>query len=518
MSTENGTNTLIQPPAGLLTQVTNPQTNQPDYAFPLQTNAWLKMQGVVTQALAFQLNSAGFEDLYGTFNDEGSVETALSILGQINTTAAKYGDPQTLISSLRAFQKSDTPPSTIYAHAVWLAAQTQLAAQQIESLLNVGLTDIGKDETDPTQRLQDLTALLIGVGGVNSYAAMLQGYISGLGATITFTAAGSNGDTVTINGVVITLVTSGPTGNEILIGDSAVATAINLYTFLTAQNAPPALEVANYSVSASAPADGPTVGVVTIFNSSSIAGNSFTLATSSTAITLSGATLGEDTGFLGAVSDFYDELNPQLTGQSNSLQWYLNQSSNIYTDAQNAVSSDEQQIDQLNDQIKQLNEEYIGFTVAASVSPVLLLFPFFGIFLAIADATTFAVLASKVKDQLNDLSTSLNSATGDEQKKSALVAQLGGFNKVAGNVETDGQDFLNAISKLLSGWAEFSNQITTRLSALTPEDLEDWSKFMDEIHFQTALDGWKLIEAKAEAFFQTGFVQFSTDTSSWLSV
>jgi hypothetical protein len=258
--------------------------------------------------------------------------------------------------------------------------------------------------------------------------------------------------------------------------------------------------------------------VVTIFNSSSIAGNSFTLATSSTAITLSGATLGEDTGFLGAVSDFYDELNPQLTGQSNSLQWYLNQSSNIYTDAQNAVSSDEQQIDQLNDQIKQLNEEYIGFTVAASVSPVLLLFPFFGIFLAIADATTFAVLASKVKDQLNDLSTSLNSATGDEQKKSALVAQLGGFNKVAGNVETDGQDFLNAISKLLSGWAEFSNQITTRLSALTPEDLEDWSKFMDEIHFQTALDGWKLIEAKAEAFFQTGFVQFSTDTSSWLSV
>ena len=53
------------------------------------------MQDVVTKALAFPLSSANFEDLYGTLRDEGSLETAISILGQINTTAAKYGDPQT---------------------------------------------------------------------------------------------------------------------------------------------------------------------------------------------------------------------------------------------------------------------------------------------------------------------------------------------------------------------------------------------------------------------------------------
>ena len=115
------------------------------YAFPLQTTAWLKMQDVVTKALAFPLSSANFEDLYGTFSDEGSLETAISILGQINTTAAKYGDPQTLISSLPDFAHSVTPPSSIYGHAVWLAAQTQLAAQQIGSLLNEGLADIGQE-------------------------------------------------------------------------------------------------------------------------------------------------------------------------------------------------------------------------------------------------------------------------------------------------------------------------------------------------------------------------------------
>ena len=409
MNTPNGTNPLIQPPAGLLTPVTNPTTNQPDYAFPLQTNAWLKMQDVVTKALAFPLGSADFENLYGTFSDEGSVETVLGILGQINTTAAKYGDPQTLISSLPAFQQAGTPPSSIYGHSVWLAAQTQTTAQQIVALLKDGLTDIGQ-EPDAGQRLQDLTELLTGQGGVNSYATTLKNYISNIDPNTK-----------------------------------------------------------------------------------------------------------KDSGFLGAVSDFYDELNPELTGQNNSLQSYLNQSNNVYTDAQNAVSADQQQISQLNDQIKQLNTEYIGFTVAASVSPVFVFFPFFGIFIAIADATTFGILATKVKNQLAGLTSSLNSATADEQKKSALVTQVGGFNTMAGDVETDGQDFLTAIGKLASGWDEFSNQITTQLNALTVADLKNWEQFMQKLGFQDALTGWTLIETKAEDFFQAGFVQFSTDTSSWLS-
>ena len=190
---------------------------------------------------------------------------------------------------------------------------------------------------------------------------------------------------------------------------------------------------------------------------------------------------------------------------------------NVYTDAQNAVSADQQQIGQLNTQIKKLSDEYIGFTVAASVSPLFVFFPFFGIFIAIADAATFGVLATQVKNQLGDLTSSLNSATADEQKKSALVTQLGGFNTTAGDVESDGQDFLTAIATLESGWGKFSDQITTRLKALTAADLSNWGEFMQKLGFQTAIDGWKLIGQKAEQFFDAGFVQFSTNTSSWLS-
>jgi hypothetical protein len=399
VTTTNGTDTLIQPPSALLTPVTNPNTNQPDYAFPLQTSAWLKMQDVVSKGLNFPLSSTNFEAQYGTFTDEGSVETALTILGEINTTAAKYGDPQTLISDLTTFQQSNAAPTSIYGHAVWLAAQTQLAAQQIESLLNEGLTDIGQ-EPDPSTRVQELTELLTGQGGVTSYATTLQNNIQ---------------------------------------------------------------------------------------------------------------------GFETAATNFYNELTPELTGPSNSLKWYLDQSKNVYTDAQDAVTADMAQIAQLNASIKQLNDEYIGFTVAASVSPVLIIFPILGIFLAIADAVTFGVLATKVKQQLDAARQTLESTTEEEQKKAALVTQLDGFNKAAADVETDGQDFLTAISGLISGWSEFSDQITLRLTSLTADDVKDWSAFLTKIGFQTALDGWTLVATKAEQFYQAGFVQFSTDTSSLVS-
>lgn len=409
MTAVNVTDPLIQPPPHLLTTVVDPTTKEPGYAFPLQTDAWLKMQTVVNRALAFPLSKDDFSNLYGTFTDEGTVQSALEILGQINTTAKNYGDPKTLISDLAAFQQVDTPPDSIYGHAVWLAAQTQLAAQQIGSLLEQGLTDIGSEP--PGQRVQDLTDLLTGDGGINSYATKLRDYISHI-----------DPDTK------------------------------------------------------------------------------------------------KDSGFLGAVGDFYDELNAELTGPTNSLQWYLNQSKNVLADAKSAVSGDEQQISQLNDSIKQLNDEYIGFTVAACASPAMILVPFFGELLVIADATTFGVLAGTVKKQLDDANDALHSAEEDDQKKAALVTVLGSFNDAAGDVGDDGRAFLNAIGQLSSGWTEFIGQITTRLQALTAEDVQNWSSFLDRVGFRTAIEGWNLISAKAEQFFQAGFVTFApADKSSWLA-
>ena len=390
------TQAFLAPPASLLTQVTDPNTGQDTYAFPLQTTAWLKMQDVVRIALSFPLAKDQFTNLYGTFTDEGSVDTALTILGAIQQTASQYGDPQTLISQIAEFQQANTAPDSIYANAVWLAAQTQLTAQQIASLLQDGLNDIGQNP-DPQTRIDELTELLTGQGGVNSLAATL---------------------------------------------------------------------------------------------------------------------LGEISDFQTKTSTFYQTLNTELTGPTNSLEWYLNQSSNILTDAKNAVADDEAAINQMNATIKQLNDEYVGFTVAASVSPVLLLIPFFGIFLAIADATTFGILATKAKEQLDAAQEALASEQEEEQKKAALVTQLTGFDTSAQDIDVDGKAFLDAISKLSAGWTEFGGQITLRLKSLTTDDVKDWSEFMTNVGFQTSLDGWNLIASKAEAFFTAGLVQFSQQSSS----
>jgi hypothetical protein len=387
---------LIQPTAKLLTTVDNPQTKQADYAFPLQTSAWLKMQTVVNTAIAFPLTADDFTNLYGAFRDQGTVTQALAVLGQIQQTANQYGNPQMLITQLAAFQQANTPPDSIYGHAVWLAAQTVTSAQQIVSLLQEGLTDIG-NTPDPKTRIEELTELLTGQGGVSSYAATLNG-------------------------------------------------AIGIFQTKT--------------------------------------------------------------------SGFYTTLNGQLTGPTNSLKVYLDQDNNVYKDAQADAAADQTQIDTLNSTIDELNKEYIGFTVAASVSPVLVLIPFFGPIIAVADAVTFAVLASKVKEQMDSLKDQLSGVEADKQKKTALVTVLGGFNLSVGDVAADGAAFLDAIGQLVSGWGEFQSQINLRLTSLTADDVKDWSAFMDKIGFQTAVDGWNLIASKAESFYQAGFVKFTSKSGS----
>ncbi|GEO81115.1 hypothetical protein [Pararhodospirillum oryzae] len=391
----DGSNPIIQPPNLLVTK-TNPTTGQQQQAFPLQTEAWLKMQNVVQIALQFPLSRSSFNDLYGDFSDEATVEQAVDILSSINQTASAYGDPTTLISDLTKFQSANTAPDTIYGNGVWLASQTQVTAQQIVSLLNIGLTTIG-NISDPKTRLDDLTQLLTGPGGVDPLANALKDNI-----------------------------------------------------------------------------------------------DSFNTKT----------------------TDYYNRLNAELTGSTNSLEWYLAQADNVLEEAQKAVSDDADAIKQMNKDLKKLNDEYIGFTVAASSSPLLLLVPVFGPVLAVADAATFGTLAAKVKQEIDELNKKLKTVEKDQQQKSALVTQLTGFNAQAEDVDADGKAFLQTISTMIACWVEFSTQVQTRLKELSPDDLKDWSQFMQQIEFQSAIDGWKLIEQKSEEFYQTGFVRFSTDTSS----
>lgn len=124
-----------------------------------------------------------------------------------------------------------------------------------------------------------ITARAYGIAG-NSYGLLKSG------ANIAVSAAtllgGVAADTLTVNGTAITFVATAPSGNQVLVGPTAAATAANLQAFLAAS------EDANIDDATYA-----TDGLVTTvtFASAGTAGNSFTLAKSSSHISVSGATL-----------------------------------------------------------------------------------------------------------------------------------------------------------------------------------------------------------------------------------
>lgn len=124
-----------------------------------------------------------------------------------------------------------------------------------------------------------ITARAYGVAG-NSYT------LTKVGANITVSGATFSGgvaaDTLTVNGTAITFVAASPSGNQVLVGATAVLTAANLQTFLAASvNAN--IDDATYSTSGAV--------ITVLYKILGTAGNAFTLAKSSSHITLSGAVL-----------------------------------------------------------------------------------------------------------------------------------------------------------------------------------------------------------------------------------
>lgn len=124
-----------------------------------------------------------------------------------------------------------------------------------------------------------ITARAYGTAG-NSYGLLKSGSnIAVSGATL---SGGVAADTLTVNGTAFTFVANGPSGNQILVGPTAAATAANVQSTL-ATSLDSNVELGTYSLSG-------TVITVTAA-AAGTAGNSFTLVKSSSHISLSGATL-----------------------------------------------------------------------------------------------------------------------------------------------------------------------------------------------------------------------------------
>jgi hypothetical protein len=220
------------------------------------------------------------------------------------TTAPEY------LAASFYFGQTPTPPSCVIGR--WLRTATAAqnlgglftSAEQNISLWNSitnGAFDITIDGSPIT-----LTALnFSGVTNLNGVASVITTALSGAGTctwtgqffeitsattgagyaatgTITFTGTGTANDTITVNGLVITLVASGATGSQINIGGTAAVTAANLQYFLmNSLNAD--VTPATYSLNGA---------VITVtYKTLGTAGNSFTLAKSSTGVTISGADL-----------------------------------------------------------------------------------------------------------------------------------------------------------------------------------------------------------------------------------
>jgi hypothetical protein len=112
--------------------------------------------------------------------------------------------------------------------------------------------------------------------------------------TVTFSAQPAASDTLTIAGVAITFVASGATGSQVNIGSNLATTLSNLLTYLQSQTTG-ALTECTYSLSGSVL----TVSANQFYTGGTYAGtggNTLTLAKTSSAITLSSATLSGGTG------------------------------------------------------------------------------------------------------------------------------------------------------------------------------------------------------------------------------
>lgn len=102
--------------------------------------------------------------------------------------------------------------------------------------------------------------------------------------TLTFTGNPANNDTITLQGVTITLVTGTPAGSQVKIGASQAATMTNIITFINAGG-----NAANIAGVCTAAQTSTNVITLTAIPPG-IVGNTITLAKSSTAISVGGAT------------------------------------------------------------------------------------------------------------------------------------------------------------------------------------------------------------------------------------
>lgn len=133
--------------------------------------------------------------------------------------------------------------------------------------------------------------------------------------SIRLTANPTAGETLTINGTAITVVASGATGNQVNRGGTVAQTLDNLIAFLRT-SADANIKQAAYMLIAGGTIIGDGTGEIVVTHlTPGVAGNAFTLATTTTA-TLSGATLANGSDALALTPTLSSTNNPLAAGKA----------------------------------------------------------------------------------------------------------------------------------------------------------------------------------------------------------
>ncbi len=179
---------------------------------------------------------------------------------------------------------------------------SQLGEQQ--DLVQSNLLGQGRDPAAPSLDVINNTGDIVVPVDVRNSGLWLKGFFGAptttqgtpARGTVVFSGQPTAADTLTINGKAFSFVASGPSSTNILIGSTLADTIKN--TVLTLNGSADAgVTPASYSANL----DGVTIDVT--HDTIGTAGNSFTLAKSSTALTVSGATLAS-----GATSGPYNHV------------------------------------------------------------------------------------------------------------------------------------------------------------------------------------------------------------------
>ena len=148
--------------------------NPPKKVFALQVQAWGDLQQFIYDALNVPILKEGFTARYGEFKDKAIVDQALPTINQLSNASKKYGNVISEAGQIAKFAGQDTPPPSLFAHAIWLASKIESKAAFVQSMAKVAIPAIEK-ETDMQKRANDIKELLTNrKGGMWFYADALR--------------------------------------------------------------------------------------------------------------------------------------------------------------------------------------------------------------------------------------------------------------------------------------------------------------------------------------------------------